>query len=700
MTRTSRLLLASAIAVALTSPAHAAPVPNALRFSVGVSSGGQPFSGTVDLQLQFFTQPSGGLATIAPLIIEDVPVQGGVGFFTADFGATNPLSDEDTYIGGGIRLGSSSGAFSPFTARGRFIPGGFALHAQKVAGGAVGTVEIRSSEVQRRVGSGCEEGEAIRAVNQDGSVQCAVLGSGGGGGGDITSVAAGAGLAGGGSSGAVTLSIAPAGVLGSMLASGAVESTQIADGSVAAVDIDSAQVQRRVTGSCPASSAVRSIGSDGGVICEAVSGGGVGDGWGLRGNSTVAGDFLGTLNALPLELRAADQRAARFEMLNDPGGGSYGGGVATVAVALGASANVANGVGSAVGGGGNADAGNAATGAYSTVPGGLGNFAQGEFSVAMGNESFAGAANSMALGRRASVRGPQTGLPDGDTGTFVWSDASGGSVNSTGQNQFLIGASGGVGINTNAPLAPLHVGRGVPAGFGAPSAGTLGLLSSEVGNAHLTLAASSTAESAVRFANGALTGALVFDGSSNSNGFDLSVPTAGTALRVTNAGAVELGTAASTVTLKGPSFIEGNLVVSGTISASNCCAVPSDARLKEDIAPIPSPLARLLDLQGHTFDYRAEAVRAYALPRGEQIGFVAQELGKVFPEWTSHDPRGFKAVHLRGFDALLVEAVRELEDQVSLRDAEADARLAMLESENAELRERLQAIEQVLRERR
>jgi len=315
----------------------------------------------------------------------------------------------------------------------------------------------------------------------------------------------------------------------------------------------------------------------------------------------------------------------------------------------------------------------------------------------MGEGSFAGGDNSVAIGTRALIRGAAVGLPDGDKGTFIWSDASGGNVNSTGSNQFLVRANGGAGINTNAPLAPLHVGRGVPAGLVTPSAGTLGLLSSDVGNTHLTLAAASSGESAVRFANGALTGALVFDGSANSNGFDLSVPTAGTALRVTSAGAVELGTAASTVTLRGPSFVEGNLVVSGTISASSCCAVPSDARLKEDIAPILSPLQRLLDLKGHTFDYRAEAVQAYALPDGEQIGFVAQELVKVFPEWTSHDPRGFEAVHLRGFDALVVEAVRELEDQVSLRDEQANTRMAKLERENAELRERLQRIEQATR---
>lgn len=95
--------------------------------------------------------------------------------------------------------------------------------------------------------------------------------------------------------------------------------------------------------------------------------------------------------------------------------------------------NLAEGLYSTVGGG----LWDTASGINSTVPGGLGN-------TASGNESFAAGENAKALHHN----------------TFVWSDGAEGrqDFESTGPNQFLIQATGGVGIGTADPQAPLHVG--------------------------------------------------------------------------------------------------------------------------------------------------------------------------------------------------------------------------------------------------
>ena len=64
----------------------------------------------------------------------------------------------------------------------------------------------------------------------------------------------------------------------------------------------------------------------------------------------------------------------------------------------------------------------------------------------------AGGHNSFAAGSQAKIRdASQSGDPDGDEGTFAWADSTGADFNSTGPNQFLIRAAGGVGINTNSP---------------------------------------------------------------------------------------------------------------------------------------------------------------------------------------------------------------------------------------------------------
>jgi hypothetical protein len=98
--------------------------------------------------------------------------------------------------------------------------------------------------------------------------------------------------------------------------------------------------------------------------------------------------------------------------------------------------NTANGAGSVIGGG----SWNVTGSDYATVPGGLFNVAGGSYSLAAGLKAF--------------VRDPAaSGDSNGDEGTFVWADAQDVNFQSSGPNQFLIRAAGGVGVNTNAPDA-------------------------------------------------------------------------------------------------------------------------------------------------------------------------------------------------------------------------------------------------------
>lgn len=48
-------------------------------------------------------------------------------------------------------------------------------------------------------------------------------------------------------------------------------------------------------------------------------------------------------------------------------------------------------------------------------------------------------------------------MRDADAGTFVWADSTDVDFQSTGQKQFLIRATGGVGINKDNPQSPLDV---------------------------------------------------------------------------------------------------------------------------------------------------------------------------------------------------------------------------------------------------
>ncbi|HSG17551.1 MAG TPA: tail fiber domain-containing protein [Anaerolineae bacterium] len=126
-------------------------------------------------------------------------------------------------------------------------------------------------------------------------------------------------------------------------------------------------------------------------------------------------------------------------------GNSAGGENATVA---GGKSNFAGQRSAAVGGGET----NVASGAFSTIGGGLGNQVGGNYgAIPGGANNYVGANYSLAAGYQARAE---------HQGSFVWSDSTPDVFASTGPDQFLIQAAGGVGIGTNSvtPTQTLTVG--------------------------------------------------------------------------------------------------------------------------------------------------------------------------------------------------------------------------------------------------
>jgi hypothetical protein len=106
----------------------------------------------------------------------------------------------------------------------------------------------------------------------------------------------------------------------------------------------------------------------------------------------------------------------------------------------------------------------------------------------------------------------------------------------------------------------------------------------------------------------------------------------------------------------------------------------SDIRLKKNIEPLHGALDQLLCLQGVTFEY-IDPDAIDELP-GPRIGMIAQEVEQVFPDWVGKRIDGFKSVTYRGFEALTVEALRDLRAeknaQIESLQAEKDADIALL----------------------
>lgn len=84
----------------------------------------------------------------------------------------------------------------------------------------------------------------------------------------------------------------------------------------------------------------------------------------------------------------------------------------------------------------------------------------------------------------------------------------------------------------------------------------------------------------------------------------------------------------------------------------------SDVKLKKNVKAMTGVLDKLLKLRGVHYEWRDPAKHANLT--GRQMGLVAQEVEEVFPEWVGTDANGHKTVTVRGFEALVIEALREL----------------------------------------
>ena len=263
-------------------------------------------------------------------------------------------------------------------------------------------------------------------------------------------------------------------VSGGAIAPGSISNAAIAANAITANQINSGQVVKSLNGlqdavTLSAGTNITLTPSGNGIQIAAS---GAGASWSLTGNAgTIAGsNFVGTTDNQPLQLWANGSRAllldgtvnaAQPNVIGGSGsnsvatgvfgstiGGGFkniiqtnandstvGGGVqntiqtnARDAVISGGFNNTiqSNAIFSAVGGGnGNTIQTNAQ---YAVVPGGFNNIAAGKYSFAAGQQA-------QALYQ----------------GNFVWADSTATPFTSSDSNQFLVRATGGVGINTNNP---------------------------------------------------------------------------------------------------------------------------------------------------------------------------------------------------------------------------------------------------------
>jgi hypothetical protein len=321
-------------------------------------------------------------------------------------------------------------------------------------------------------------------------------------------------------------------------------------------------------------------------------------------------------------------------------GGGYGNQASGYLATIGGGyANQSSGYLATIGGG----IYNGASGSYAVVPGGLANTASGDY--------------SLAAGRRASAN---------YAGSFVWGDSTDADFASTAPNQFLIRASGGVGIGTTSPSYPVDVRKDfgdfavhIKNGYSWNAYGLWADVYNAIGNPN------SRREAVVGTAS--LGATSNFGGDFTGYG------------GYTSYGVYGLGYGA---TINYGGYFNGDLAYTGALIG------PSDARFKENIQEYSGALSRIMQLKPRTFAFKSgREFDRFRFSSGIHFGFVAQELEQVFPNLVvvavqpqekdaqQHpigEPMEYKGVKTLEMIPILVGAIQEQQKLIELLQAKID----------------------------
>lgn len=152
----------------------------------------------------------------------------------------------------------------------------------------------------------------------------------------------------------------------------------------------------------------------------------------------------------------------------------------------------------------------------------------------------------------------------------------------------------------------------------------------------------------------------------------------------------------------------GDINASGSVRAAGV-ALTSDIRYKEDIAPLENVLEKILKIRGVSYNWKAEEFPEKQFNDRRQIGVIAQEVERQFPEVVDTNKDGFKSVNYPALVSPLIEAVKALyrdlfgvkavqHAQTRQIASKADKEeIKKLKEENAEIKLRLEKLEKMLK---
>lgn len=463
--------------------------------------------------------------------------------------------------------------------------------------------------------------------------------------------------------------VADGSITGAKLAADAVDASKIAPGAVGAADIDTTEVQRRVSGACPALQLMTGVNADGSVTCAAAPSGGGGDitavvaGAGLSGGATTGSATLAVVfdgDGVQSAVARADHAHAipGNQLSTRVGGGALAVSTGPSNTALGFNTLHLNTTGrdnTAVGD--SAMAGNLAGESNVAVGRNALGIATASNNVGVGNATLFAASGccNTAVGSRA-LEGVTTAITNVAVGTEA----------------LLSTTAGGGNVAVGAYALRLATGDGNSA-LGAYTLTSLatGLFNAGLGGGALNDLTSGSNNLAV----GYNAGDVLTNGSGN---IYVGAPSAA----ASESNTTRIGTTQTAAFLAG---VSGQTSASGVPvminTAGKLGTTTSSARFKDDITALGDDWsARLQALRPVRFVYKSGYDDGTRTP---QFGLIAEEVAESIPELVVRDDQGqVQTVRYHFLPPLLLAEVQRLERERASLTATVTAQAAAI----AELR--------------
>jgi hypothetical protein len=106
----------------------------------------------------------------------------------------------------------------------------------------------------------------------------------------------------------------------------------------------------------------------------------------------------------------------------------------------------------------------------------------------------------------------------------------------------------------------------------------------------------------------------------------------------------------------------------------------SDLRFKKNIKAIDSPVDKINNVRGISFEWKRSEYKDKGFPEGEHYGVIAQEVEQVLPEIVKEGPDGDKAVSYTELVPILTEGIKEQQKQLERQQRQIECLLQRIES--------------------